>query len=146
MSLDENKAIARRHYEELWAKGNLDVADEIYSPAAVGHLRNEPDQLGYPECEKALVGADRVAFPGGTVTVEDQIAEGDKVLTRWRFRGTNTGEFLGAPPTGREISVSGTHIHRIVDGKIVEIWAQPDAFTFMSQLGLISAPAPVEVA
>ncbi len=140
MSLESNKAIARRHFEELWDRGHLDVADEIYSPDAVGHLRNEPDQGGYPACEKELVGADRVAFPDGTVSVDDQIAEGDRVVTRWRFRGTNTGPFLGNPPTGREVSVSGTHIHRIADGTIAEIWAQPDALTFMQQLGLLPTP------
>ena len=139
MSVEATKAIARRHFEELWARGNLDVADEIYSPAAVGHLRNEPDQIGYPECEKDLVRADGIAFPDGTVTIEDQIAEGDKVVTRWRFRGTNTGSFLGNDPTGREVSVSGSHTHRISDGKIVEIWAQPDALTFMQQLGALPA-------
>ncbi len=140
MSLEANKTIARRHFDELWARGDLDVADEIYSPVAVGHVRNEPDQLGYPQCEKELVRADRIAFPDGTVTVEGQTAERDQVVTRWRFRGTNTGPFLGNAPTGREVSVTGTHIHRIVDGKIVEIWAQPDALTFMQQLGLLPAP------
>lgn len=97
MSLEENKAIARRHFEELWTKGDLAVADEIYAPVAVGHCGNLPDQTDYPECEKELVRQDRVAFPNGTATVEDQIAEGDKVLTRWRFRATHTGP---PPPTG----------------------------------------------
>jgi predicted ester cyclase len=91
MSLEENKAIARRHFDELWARGDLAVAEEIYASVAVGHCGNLPDQHDYPACEQELVRQDRVAFPDGTVTVEDQIAEGDKVLTRWRFRATHTG-------------------------------------------------------
>jgi predicted ester cyclase len=100
MSLEDNKAIARRHFEELWTKGDLAVADEIYSPDAVGHCGNLPDQTNYPECEKDLVRQDRVAFPDGTATVDDQIAEGDKVLTRWRFRATHTGPALRQPGVG----------------------------------------------
>jgi predicted ester cyclase len=137
MSLEENKAIARRHFEELWAKGDLAVADEIYATVAVGHCGNLPDQHDYPECEKELVRQDRVAFPDGTVTLEDQIAEGDKVLTRWRFRATHTGPLFGNPPSGGEVSVAGFHLHRIVDGKIVEVWALGDFFSLMHQIGAL---------
>jgi predicted ester cyclase len=137
MSLEENKAIARRHFEELWTKGDLAVADEIYAPVAVGHCGNLPDQTDYPECEKDLVRQDRVAFPNGTATVEDQIAEGDKVLTRWRFRATHTGPLYGNPPSGGEISVSGFHVHRVVDGKIVEIWALGDFYSLLQQMGAL---------
>jgi predicted ester cyclase len=72
------------------------------------------------------VRSDRVEFPDGVATVEDQIAEGDRVLTRWRFHGTNTGSVEGNPATGREVSVSGFHLYRIVDGRIVEVRAQPE--------------------
>jgi predicted ester cyclase len=137
MSLEENKAIARRHFEELWTNGDLTVADEIYAPGAVGHCGNLPDQTGYPECEKELVRQDRVAFPDGTAAVEDQIAEGDKVLTRWRFRGTHTGPLYGNPPSGAAISVSGFHVHRIVDDKIVEIWALGDLHGLFEQMGAL---------
>lgn len=143
MSVEKNKAIVRRHYEELWQKGDLDVADEIYASDAVGHFSTGPDLVNYPADERELVRADKVAFPDAIVTIEDQIAEGDKVLTRWRFRATNTGTFYGNPPTGRVVEVTGTHLHRIVDDKIVEIWAQPDALSFMTQLGLLPSPAEV---
>jgi steroid delta-isomerase-like uncharacterized protein len=144
MSLEENKATARRHFEELWTNADLAVADEIYSPDAVGHCGNLPDQTGYPECEKELVRQDRVAFPDGTATVEDQIAEGDKVLTRWRFRATHRGPFYGNPASGGEISVAGFHVHRIVDGRITEIWALGDFYTLMQQVGALpSARAEV---
>lgn len=113
MSLEQNKAIARRHFDELWTNGDLAVADVIYSPASVGHCGNLPDQTGYPQCEKELVRQDLVAFPDGVASVEDQIAEGDKVLTRWRFRGTHLAGLYGHPATGNEISVTGFHVHRI---------------------------------
>ena len=145
MSLEDNKAIARRHFEELWTKGDLAVADEIYSPDAVGHCGNLPDQTNYPECEKDLVRQDRVAFPDGTATVDDQIAEGDKVLTRWRFRATHTGPLYGNPASGHAISVSGFHVHRIVDGKIVEVWALGDFYSLLQQMGPLP-PEDVEVA
>lgn len=137
MSLEENKAIVRRHFEELWTKGDLAGADELYAPDAIGHCGNLPDQTGYPECEKELVRQDLVAFPDGTATVEDQIAEGDKVLTRWRFRGMHTGPLYGNPPSGRVISVVGFHLHRIVDGKIAEIWALGDFYSLLQQMGAL---------
>jgi predicted ester cyclase len=144
MSVEDNKAIARRHFEEFWTKGELGVADEIYAPGAVGHCGNLPDQTGYPECEKELVRQDRVAFPDGTATVEDQIAEADKVLTRWRFRGTNTSPLYGNSASGQEVSVSGFHVHRIVDGKIVEIWALGDFYSLLHQIGALQ-PQQTEV-
>jgi predicted ester cyclase len=139
MSLEEIKAVARRHFEELWTNGDLAVADEIYAPTAVGHCGNLPDQTDYPACEKELVRQDRMAFPDGTATVEDQIAEGDRVLTRWRFRATHTGPLFGNPPSGGEVSVSGFHVHRIVDGRIVEIWALGDVHSLLQQIGALPA-------
>lgn len=118
-------------------KGDLGVADEIYSPTAIGHHSDQPDRTGYPDVEKQEIIRAREAFPDAVVTVEYQIAEGDMVLTRWRFEGTNTGPLHGLPPTGREVSVTGFHVYRIVDGRIVEIWAQGDTLAFGRQLGLI---------
>lgn len=143
MSLEQNKAIARRHFEELWHTGNLDVADEIYSSRAVGHYSDNPDLTGYPDDERELVRADKVAFPDGRVTVQAQIAEGDIVVTRWRFDATHAGPLYDIPPSGRRISVAGVHVHRIDGGKIVEIWAHPDTLSFMSQMGLLPTTANV---
>jgi predicted ester cyclase len=145
MSLEQNKAVARRHFEELWTKGDLAVADEIYSPVAIGHCGNLPDQTGYPDCEKELVRQDLIAFPDGVATVEDQIADGDKVLTRWRFRGTHRGELYGNPATGNEVSVTGFHVHRIVDGRIVEVWALGDFYGLLMQIGALSPTEPQAV-
>ena len=140
MSIESNKALARRHFEELWLKGALEVADEIYSPATVGHWGDGPDQRGYPAFEKEEVARSNGAFPDTRVTVDFQVAEGNMVVTHWRFEGTHTGPGYG-DPTGRHVSVSGAHIHRIADGRIVEIWAHPNNLSFMQQLGMIPANA-----
>ena len=142
MSLEQSKAIARRHFEELWTKGDLSVAAEIYSPSTVGHCGNLPDQTSYPECEKELVRLDLIAFPDGVATVEDQIAEGDKVVTRWRFRGTHRGELYGHLASGNTVSVAGFHVHRIVGGKIVEVWALGDFHMLLTQIGAVTSPDP----
>lgn len=139
MPIDANKAVARRHFEELWLKGDLAVADEIYSPGAVGHWGDLPDQAGYPESEKAEVQRSNAAFPDTNVTIDFQVAEGDLVVTRWTFEGTHTGPGYGEP-TGRRVRATGAHVHRIVDEKIVEIWAHPDNLTFMKHLGMIELP------
>lgn len=140
MSLEANKALVLRHFEELWLKGDLDVADEIYSPDAVGHWGDAPDQRGYPAFEKEDVERSNAAFPDTRVTVDFQVAEGDMVVTRWTFEGTHTGPGYG-DPTLRKVSVTGVHVHRLADGRIVEIWAHPNNLSFMQQLGMIPADA-----
>jgi predicted ester cyclase len=140
MSIEDTKRIARRHFQQLWTNADLGVADEIYSSDAVGHCGNLPDQTGYPECEKELVRQDQVAFPDGEATVLDQIAEGDKVMTRWRFEGTQTGPLFGNPASGRRVSVTGFHVHRIIDGKIVEIWALGDFYSLLTQIDTLPTP------
>ena len=141
MSLEQNKAIARRHFEELWHNGDLEVADEIYSREAVGHYSDNADLTGYPENETELVRADKIAFPDGVVTVLGQFAEADVVVTRWRFDATHTGPLYDIPPSDRRISVHGVHVHRMSKGKIVEIWAHPDTLSFMTQMGLLPSAA-----
>jgi steroid delta-isomerase-like uncharacterized protein len=86
----------------------------------------------------------RQAFPDLQITVEDQIAEGDKVATRWRGRGTHQGDFLGIPSTGRPMEIAGITIFRLADGKIVESWGNPDNLGMLVQLGVISLPELVE--
>ena len=140
MSTEDIKRIARRHFEELWTNGDLDVADQIYSPDAVGHCGNLPDQTSYPECEKELVRLDQIAFPDGAATVLDQVAEGDEVMTRWRFEGTHLGPLYGHPASNQRVSVTGFHVHRIVDGKIVEIWALGDFYSLLTQIDALPTP------
>jgi steroid delta-isomerase-like uncharacterized protein len=145
VTTEENKAISRRVGEEIFNGGDLDLADELYAPDYVLHDPSLPEDLHGPEGLKRYVAMTRAAFPDARVTVEDQVAEGDKVVDRWTARGTHTGEFMGIPPTGRRIEVSGVTISRFAGGKIAEDWYQGDDLGMMRQLGVIpSGEAPGE--
>ncbi len=131
---EENKAIARRSWE-LFGQHNPDAFDEVYAADAVFH---EPDKdLQGLEELKQYYSTYLSAFPDQSATVEDVIAEGDKVVTRYTVRGTHQGEIedLG-PPTGRQFELEGITIHRIADGKIVEEWERYDNLSLLQQLGL----------
>jgi steroid delta-isomerase-like uncharacterized protein len=130
---EENKALARRAWE---AVKNPDLLDEVYAPDVVWH---EPDQeLRGLEQAKQFVTTYRTALPDLNITVEDQIAEGDKVVTRVTLRGTHQGETEEfGPPTGSQIEGEGVTISRIEGGKIVEDWDSYDNLSFLQQLGLV---------
>jgi predicted ester cyclase len=134
------KSIARRHFEEVWNRGNLSAAADIYDPTCVGHCGLAPDQTDYPASEQAIVARDRAGIPDAVVSIDDQVAEGDRVLTRWTLRGTHSVPLFGQPPTGREIVLHGMHMHRIQDGRIVEVWAAPDTLGLLMQVGLVGEP------
>jgi len=134
----ENKAIFRRVIEEVWNQRKLEVIEEILATDFVGHMVGSPDIHG-PDGLKQFVSMLLTAFNDIHFTVEDQIAEGDKVVTRWSFTGTHNGEFMGIPPTGVQVKVTGTNISRIAGGKIVEYWCNPDNLGMMQQLGVIPA-------
>jgi steroid delta-isomerase-like uncharacterized protein len=139
MSTEENKARSRRFFEEVWGKGNLDVIDELTDPSFVDH--NAPPGLP-PGLEgfKQFVVMYREAFPDIKVTVDDVIAEGDKVVIRWTAQGTNTGPLVGMPTTGKSATITGITIERKVDGKTVEGWNNFDQLGMLQQLGVIPAP------
>ena len=135
---EENKAVARREIEELFGRGNLDAAEEIYAPNYVGHEPTFGDVHGV-EGAKQFAATYRQAFPDIQTTMEDQVAEGDKVVTRFTSRGTHQGESEDfGPPTGNRIEVTGITIERFSEeGKIVEDWTNFDALGLMQQLGLV---------
>ena len=133
MSAEENKAIFRRYIEEVTNRGNLDLADEIFDR----YLAHQPDgstlERG-PEDVKRFQREFRSAFSGLHATIEEQIAEGDKVMTRWRMRGTHQGEFRGMAPTGKEMELNGIGIFRFSsEGKVVESWDSYDQLSLMRQ-------------
>ena len=139
MSTEENKALVRREIEELFNHtGDLDVAEEVYAPDFVGHDPTMPEDLRGVEAVRQFAAGFRSAFPDLTCTIEDQLAEGDKVVTRWRASGTHEGETedLG-PSTGNRMEITGISIERISEGKVVEAWDNYDALGMMQQLGLI---------
>ncbi len=131
----ENKAMVRRTMEAIWNQGNFAVADERFASDYVGHA---PDKIEGPEGVKQFVSAIRNAAP--QIQIEDQIAEGDTVVTRWTAGGKHTGEFQGIPPTGNQVSITGITVFRIANGKIVEGWTNADRLGLMQQLGAVSAP------
>lgn len=132
---EDNKALAR-HSWELASQHDPDALEEVYAGDLVWH---EPDQdvRGLEEA-KQYYSKYLSAFPDLNFTVEDVIAEGDKVVTRWRVRGTHQGEVEDfGPPTGRQMEFEGITIHRIEGGKIVEEWEKYDNLSIMQQLGLV---------
>ncbi len=138
---EQNKMLVRRTLEEVYSQGHLAVVDELVASDFVIHTPSE--EIRGPEGTKQFVAALRTAFPDIHFTVEDQIAEGDMVVTRWTARGTHTGEFQGLPPTGKQVRLAGTDIDRIADGKAVECWANVDELGLMRQLGVLPTPGQV---
>ncbi len=141
MSLEENKAIVRRMYEEILNKGNLALADEIIALDAFSHQpAAPPESLPGPEGVKRVVKMLQSAFPDQHTTIEEMIAEGDKVVMRGTLSGTHKGNFLGIPPTGKHFTMTQIHILRLVDGKVTEHWVNRDDLGMMQQLGVIPVP------
>ena len=141
MSTEANKALVRRWFEET-DKGNLAIIDELCAPDYIDH---SPPLPGMGEGSDAVRKANEslaAAFPDTVHLIEDQIAEGDKVVTRLRGRATFLGEILGIPPNGKVVEITGISIHRIADGKLVEHWANADLLSFMQQLGAIPSLEP----
>jgi steroid delta-isomerase-like uncharacterized protein len=133
---EENKAIFRRYVEEVGNEGNLDLVDEIFAD----YVSHQPDgsvlERG-PEDVKRFMGEFRSAFHDFHTTIEDQIAEGDRVATRWTMHGTHEGEFRGIAPSGKRIRVTGIGIFRFSGGKVVESWDNFDQLGMMRQLGVV---------
>ena len=131
---EENRALALRA-SEIVNQRNPALIEELYPPDFVWH---EPDQdiRGYEQA-KQFVSTFLQAFPDITISVEDVIAEGDKVVSRYTIRGTHQGETEQfGPPTGRQMELEGITIHRFEDGKIVEEWESYDSLSMLQQLGL----------
>jgi enterochelin esterase family protein len=135
---EANKALVLRLLE-VHNQGNLAVADEILATDFVNHDSSRPDVTDL-ESYKAWVVANHTAFPDFHVEVHDMLAEGDTVAARWPVTGTQQGEFMGIPPTGRQIAVTGMHIHHLAGAQIVEAWWAYDALGMVQQL---TDPLPV---
>jgi steroid delta-isomerase-like uncharacterized protein len=137
-STEQDKALVRR-FTEMVNRGDADALDEVVASDLVDHAAF-PGQAGGLEGYKQSLAMSRVAFPDGWITIEDMIAEGDKVVTRYTSRGTHQGEFLSMPPTGKTVAFTGVVIHRIAGGKIAEEWGTWDQLGLMQQLGAIPVP------
>lgn len=139
------KEIARRLIEEPW-QGKLDEVLELVGEDAVAHVTGSPAPLTGRDGFRDFVTTYLTAFPDGTITVEDQIAEGDMVATRWTGRGTNTGELMDIASTGKQVTIEGISYTRIVDGKTRESWVIWDNLALMQQLGVVPESMPARTA
>ena len=143
MSIEENKAIVRRFFEELLSTDNFAVADEILSPDFRFYFAGSPVAMDLESYMEFLV-ARRAAFPDRRFIVEDMIGEGDKVSARFTMRGTHKGEFRGIAPSGTELTMTGIDMIRISEGKLVEDRVEVDQLGLMQQLGAETSPQQAE--
>ena len=138
MSVEENRKVIRRYFEEVWNSGDLSVLDEIVDPAYINHSPSTPGTVQGPDDLKPVISVLRRAFPDLRFTIEDEVYEGDKVAIRCTMHGTHLGgSVFGMAPTGNVIKVNQIQIDRIVNGKIVEHWKQTDDLGMMRQLGVM---------
>jgi steroid delta-isomerase-like uncharacterized protein len=136
MSLEANKTLIRRHFEEIWNQYRLEVVEELVAPDYYTHypIPGQPQGIdGFTYAVRTV----RDAFPDMVITIEDMIAEGDKVVARLTAQGTHRGSLGGIEPTGREATWTGIRIFRIADGKIAEHWANWDDVSLGRQLGIL---------
>jgi len=141
---EENKAIVSRFWEEAWNRGNLAVIDEVYDPNHILRAQWQNPALGGAtettgqEVARRVIAMWREALPDLHVTLDEQIAEGDKVMTRHTSYGSHTGApFMGIQPSGKAAAVSGMTINRLAGGKIVETWTNWDALGLLQGFGVI---------
>jgi steroid delta-isomerase-like uncharacterized protein len=146
VGVEDNVALVRRFYEEVWNRGNVDVTAEVFAEGYVRHdLRPGRAEAG-PAGQARIAEDFRAAFPDLRMELDLVLGEGDLVAARWTTEGTNTGAWAGRPATGRRARFSGVNIFRFADGKVVELWNHRDDLGLMEQLGAEifagAAPAP----
>lgn len=138
---EQNKAIVRRLMEEVASKGHYEALDELVDAGFVGHSSTPETETRGVEGYKQFLMMLRGAFPDLQISVEDQFAEGDTVVTRWTARATHQGEFFGVPPSGRPGTMSGINIDRVSNGKVIECWSNSDELGLLRQIGALPEPA-----
>ena len=136
MSPEQNKALVRRFYAEI-DKGNLDAMDEMVAEDYIDH--NPPPFPGLSPGREGVKQSFRIFWEAtpGYHRIEDQIAEGDRVVTRMTSIGKHTGDLPGAPATGNDLTMTSITIHRIANGKLVEKWSEKDVMGFLQQIGVM---------
>jgi steroid delta-isomerase-like uncharacterized protein len=128
-----NSGVVRAVFSEIWSKGKVELIPDLFSENYVGHFPGDQTVHGR-EGLAAEVTAHRTAFPDWAEEVEDEIVDRDRIAARFTSRGTNTGDFLGNPPTGARVEISEVAIFRLEDGKIAEQWVYPDILSLQRQL------------
>ena len=140
MSAEQNAELFRRFVEEVFNRGNMSALDEVMAPDFVEHEELPPGIAPGREGVTQFFGMLLSAFPDFKFTIDDVIAQGDKVVVRSTWTGTQQGEFLGIPPTGKGVSFGVIDIVRFAGGKVVEHWGQMDSMRMMQQLGVVDGP------
>jgi predicted ester cyclase len=141
MATEEDKAIVRRFLEESFGGGKPALVDELLDPNFVRYDPYiEAGAVRGAQTVKENIVWFRNAFPDLTCTIEDQVAEGEKVVSRWTVRGTHQGEFFGVAGTGNRVQFTGIQIDRLDESKIVEEWAEFDLLGAMRQMGAVREP------
>ena len=144
---ERDQGVHDRAVEDVWNGGDFATVDALVTRDVLIHASLPGNDIYGPEGIRQFYGALREAFPDIHFTIEDQVAEGDRVVTRWTARATHKGAFQGIPPTGKQINLAGIDIDRIVNGKVVECWPVADELGLLQQLGALpasemSAPIP----
>jgi steroid delta-isomerase-like uncharacterized protein len=135
MSTEENKALVRREYEQGVNQGDSGARTDVLASNYVGHFPGVPPIQGL-EAFKQFTSVFFTAFPDLHTTIEDLIAEGDKVAVRQTWRGTHTGTFQGIPPTGKQVTFTSLEVYRVAGGKLAEEWVELDMLGLLQQLGV----------
>jgi len=135
--MSDNKTVSRSFFEEMLAKGNWALAEELTTPDVVMHHPASPTPVSGREAVVGFLQAFRAGFPNLNIVAEDVFGEGDKVSVRWRATGTHSANLFGIPPTGKSMNVAGISVVRMVNGKIAEDWVAEDTMGLMKQLGVI---------
>jgi steroid delta-isomerase-like uncharacterized protein len=141
MGTEDNKILVSRFFEEVFSKHNLAEADRVIAADYVLHDPTAPDLASGPEAWKKFHARYLKAFPDHHLRIEEQVAEGEIVATRWQMQGAHRGDLPGIPATGKKIAVTGITISRIRGGKIVEEWRDWDTLGLLQQLGVVCPPA-----
>ena len=143
MTTEQNKSLFRQFIDEVFNQGNMSAVDELVAPDFVEHEELPPGIPTDREGVKQLTLMLRSAFPDFKATIDDMLAEGDKVVVRMTWRGTHRGEFMGIPATGKSVSIGVIDIVRFSEDKFVEHWGLMDNAGMMQQLGAVPAPGMV---
>ena len=144
MSIEENKALVNRYFTD--APDHPEVCEEIFSSTVHWHAlyyTKQPDFISDPQTEKAAYTLHKTLWGGWSESVDEMIAEGNRVMVRWTFRGIHQGNYLGIPPTNKPMRFSGIYIFRIEDGRIAEVWNLWDQVGEWQQLGILPERAEI---
>lgn len=134
---ESNKKMVRRTFEAIWNQANETIFEQRFARDYVGHSLTE---IHGPQGGQEFAAAMRGAFPDYHYTIEDEIAEGDRVVQRWTARGTHTGDFQGVPATGKRVTMTGISIYRVANNKLVEGWTSVDLLSLLQQINAVPVP------